>query len=473
MKSSYILSLLAVILIGFSIITTESGCANIVPPTGGPRDSLPPLVVNVNPKDSALNFNSKKILINFNEYVQISEIQKNLIVSPTPKINPIVDSKLKTITITIRDTLEPNTTYSFDFGKAIRDLNEGNILKDYRYIFSTGQALDSLQLAGRVLVAETGKPDSTLIVLLHKNLDDSAVVKDRPRYVTRLDSSGNFQFNNLAPGTFTIYALKDEGGSRRYLSKDQLFAFADSPVTSQSQKKDIVLYAFIEKDTSTRKTTKSATPAKKKPQGVTDKVLIIQTNVSSGELDLLSNLELNFSPDPLRYFDSTKVLFTDEAFQPLPNYYFIRDTSNKKITLVYSWKENTRYNLILDTAFAEDTMGRKLLKNDTITFQTKRISEYGTVSLRFINLQLKDNPVLQFVQGDEVKYTHVFTNNQFYAKLFAPGEYDLRLVLDTNKNGVWDTGQFFGKHQQPEKVIRIQRKVRVKANWDNEVDIQL
>jgi hypothetical protein len=474
-RISTILSLLAGTLISISIITSGTGCASIVPPTGGPKDSLPPVILNVTPKDSTLNFNSKKILFNFNEFIQLNEVQKNLLVNPTPKINPILDVKLKTITVTIKDTLEENTTYALDFGNAIRDLNEGNVLRDYTYIFSTGQKLDSLKLAGKVIVAETGKTDSTLFVMLHKSLDDSAVVKDRPRYVTRVDSGGNFQFNNLAPGTFAIYALKDEGGSRRYLSKDQLFAFADSPVTSQSQKRDIILYAFTEKDT-TKETTgvSKQPPAKKKGIPGADRVLKMQTNlVSGGELDLLSNLELNFFPDPLRYFDSTKVLFTDEAFKPLTNYYFKKDTSNKKITLVYPWTENTRYNLVLDTAFAEDTMGRKLLKKDTISFQTKRNSDYGLVRLRFLKLPLKDHPVLQFVQGEEVKYSHVFTNNEFYAKLFLPGEYELRIVFDTNKNGVWDTGEFFKKHLQPEKVQRITRKIMVKPNWDNEIDIQL
>jgi len=474
MKISYILTLLAVTLIGFSIITTESGCASIVPPTGGPRDSLPPVILNMTPKDSALDFKSKKVVLNFNEFVKVDEVQKNLLVTPVPKINPLIDTKLKTVTINIKDTLEENTTYAFDFGNAIRDINEGNILRNFRYVFSTGKSLDSLQLSGKVIVAETGKADSTLIVILHKNLDDSAVIKDRPRYITRLDSTGNFMFKNLAPGTFAIYALEDEGGQRKYLSKDQLFAFADSPVISQSQNRDIMLYAFIKKDTSKPKEiTTVSTPAKKKNQPNADNVLKFQSNISGGDLDLLSDIEMSFSPDPLRYFDSTKVMFTDEAYKPITNYYYKRDTSNTKITLVYPWAENTRYNMIFDTAFAEDTMGRRILKIDTIPFITKKNSAYGLVRLRFLNLQLKNNPVLQFVQGKDVKYSHVFTNNQFYAKLFAPGEYELRLVFDKNKNGIWDTGEFFGKHLQPEKVMRIPRRITVKANWDNEVDIQL
>ncbi len=195
--------------------------------------------------------------------------------------------------------------------------------------------------------------------------------------------------------------------------------------------------------------------------------------MSGGSLDLLENFQFDFTPEPLRKFDSAHVIFTDEAYKPLTGYHFEMDTSRKKVQLVYPWVENTKYNVIIDTAFAEDTMGRHILKTDTIFIQTKRNSEYGAVRLRFIGLQLSENPVLQFVQGDEVKFKHVFRNNTFNAQLFRPGEYELRIVSDRNKNGEWDTGQFFGEHRQPERVRRIARKINVKANWDNEIDIQL
>src|SRR6185436_8856129 len=122
----------------------------------------------------------------------------------------------------------------------------------------------------------------------------------------------------------------------------------------------------------------------------------------------------------------------------------------------------TSYNLILDKDFAEDTAGHKITRTDTIEFRTKKNSDYGLVRLRFPNLDLSKNPVLQFVQSDQVKYSYVFNGGkEFYARLFAPGDYDLRILLDANKNGVWDPGEFFGKHIQPEKVIPITRKLTV------------
>ena len=475
MKVSYLVPALAVVIIGLFIISSGSGCASIVPPTGGPRDSLPPVIVKLDPRDSGRLFNEKKITLTFNEFVQVDEIQKNLIVSPTPKVNPVVTIKLKNVIVTIKDTLEPNTTYSLDFGNAIKDLNEGNVFRNFRYVFSTGTTIDTLELGGRVLVAETGKADSTLVVMLHRTTDDSAVVKEKPRYVARVDTAGNFRFRNIAPGNYRLYALEDESGQRRFLSKEQLFAFADSAVSAQSQKNDFILYAFHEKDTASKKSSSSLPVIQQKKPGVeaADRRLKFQTNLSGGDLDLLENFEFDFSPEPLRSFDSTKVVLTDDAFKPLSGFHFQKDTSNKKVTLIYPWVENTKYNVIIDTAFAEDTTGRRILKNDTIFIHTKRTSEYGLLRLRFLGLSLSDNPVLQFVQGSDVKFTHVFRNNTFFAPLFRPGEYELRLVADRNRNGKWDTGQFFGEHRQPETVRRISRKINVKANWDNEIDIQL
>ncbi|THU37025.1 hypothetical protein FAM09_18900 [Niastella caeni] len=454
----------------------QTGCANIVPPMGGPRDSVPPRLVHMNPRDSAKNFTGKKIVIEFDEFVQLDNVQENLLVSPVPKVNPVIESKLRTVTITVKDTLQPNTTYSIDFGNAIKDINEGNILKNFTYLFTTGSSLDSLELTGKVIIAETGKTDSTLIVMLHTSQDDSAVIKEKPRYVARVDKDGNFAFSNLPSGSFALFALKDEGGQRRYLSNTQLFAFADERVTPSTSPKPVTLYAYLEKEEEKDKgkskpAIQPGRPAARK-NGKENTNLRFETNLTNNELDLLSQFEFRF-PTPLKNFDSTRVKFTDEKHEPLANYRFTTDTSNKKVTLTYSWTENTEYNLILDSAFAEDTAGNRVQKLDTLSFRTKKPSDYGLVRLRLLNLDFSKNPVLQFVQNDEVKFAYPMTTREFNAKLFVPGEYDLRILYDDNKNGVWDAGSFFEKRRQPEKVLPISRKLTVKANWDNIVDITL
>lgn len=474
-----VLSILFIIIVIAQFQVFTAGCANIIPPSGGPRDSLPPLLTKVNPKDSTRNFTGKKIVFEFDEFIAPPEnVQENLLISPVPKLTPNITSKLKTLTVTIKDTLEENTTYSINFGNAIKDINEGNVLKDFTYVFTTGNTIDSLTVSGKVIIAETGKSDSTLIAVLHRNTDDSAVIKERPRYVARLDREGNFRFRNLPPGTFALYAFKDEGGQRKYMDKSQLFAFADTLVNTQSNQ-SFTLYAYTEKEEKEEEEKKPVAPASIRPGAtkgagaVQDKRLRIETNLANQELDLLGNLEINFRAAPLKYFDSSKVRFTNDKYEPLTGHKFTTDTSNKKVTLQYKWEANTAYNLIVDKEFAEDTLGHKLLRTDTLSFRTKKESDYGLVRLRFLNLDLSKNPVLLFVQGDQVKFSHVFTDRNFNARLFTPGEYDLRILFDTNKNGVWDPGEFFGKHLQPEKVIPVSRKLNVKANWDNEIDITL
>ena len=113
------------------------------------------------------------------------------------------------------------------------------------------------------------------------------------------------------------------------------------------------------------------------------------------------------------------------------------------------------------------------MKNDTLTFISKKASTYGMVLLRFLNLDLTINPDLQLAQGDNVVYSHVFTSKEFYAKLFVPGEYEMRILYDDNKNGLWDPGNYFGTRRKPELVKPIVRKLNVKANWDNEIDVNL
>jgi len=474
MKKVSAISLTVIIIITFISVISGPGCANIIPPEGGLKDSLPPFLEKATPPDSSHNFSEKKITLTFDEYIQLQNPNQELIVSPVPQEEPVIESRLKTLTIRLRDSLEPNTTYTLNFGNAVRDVNEGNIARNFTYIFSTGATFDSLTLSGKVILAANGKVDTTLVVMLHKNGDDSAVVNEKPRFLTRLDSSGNFRFRNLPWGTFYIYALQDQGNSHRYQSEKQLFAFADSSVTIQTNKKPILLYAYAESSTTTPAGSRPQLSARPKPGGNnSEKRLKFQTNAGNGQLDLLDSLVLTFEV-PLKTLDTSLVHFSsDSTFTPLTNYHFVTDSTQKKLTLQYNWQENTRYNLILEKEFAQDTLGRALLKADTLKFKTKKLTDYGTIRMRFKNFIASLNPVLLFVQNDNVIKSFPLTGPELTQSIFPPGEFELRVLYDRNKNGKWDPGEFFGKHIQPELVKPIGRKVTIKSNWDNEFDIAL
>ena len=445
------------------------GCANIIPPTGGDRDSLPPILVNASPANATKEFKAKKITFTFDEYVELQSVQENLIVSPTPELFPKVNSKLKTVTIEILDTLEPNTTYAYNFGKSIKDVNEGNVLKGFNYIFSTGSVIDSMELTGKVLLAETGAVDSTLIVMLHRNGNDSAVIKENPRYVTTLDSNGNFRFRNLAAGTYYAYALKDDTRSRRYLSEGQIFGFSDDPVYVGPNPLPLELHAYIEKKDAG--TTSPLSINRGAATRADAGKLKYTTSLGVAQQDLTKDLTISFE-HPLKNFDSSLLLFsTDSTFIPEKNFTLELDSLNKKITLKTSWKPGTLYNLVIQEKFAEDTLGNKLSKPDTLRIDTRRLSDYSSLRLNFTNADLSKNPVLFFKLGSLLMNSFPLTSSVFYQQLFLPGDYDLKILFDDNKNGKWDPGKFFENRKQPEIVRSVQIKLNIRVNMDNEFDI--
>jgi hypothetical protein len=449
------------------LLLVESGCANVVPPSGGPRDTIPPTIVSVDPPHETTNFNAKEIKIVFDEYVELNDVYKNLLISPLPKVMPEVTRKLKTVTVKIKDTLTPNTTYVYNFARVIKDVNEGNPAKDLLYVVSTGNYFDSLQLSGNVKMARTGKADSTLVVMLHSNMDDSAVVQERPRYITRVDTSGTFFFRYLAPGTYRIYALKDESGSYLY-NGEQIFAFADSPVVvSATPPEPIQLWAYAP-EKKKEDATDAAVEINKK-----EKRLKFTTNLDASKQDILKAFEMKFE-SPLKNFDSSKIAVSiGSDFQPFRDYKLTLDSTRRLLTMNVQWLQDTTYNLVLQKDFASDSLDRQLLKADTITFTTKAQKDYGQVRITFVNLDLSKNPLLLLNQGEQTKYSFPLTGDVFQMQYCVPGEYDMEIVYDTNQNGKWDPGEFFVEKRQPEMVTHLDRKLVVKADWETEFEIKL
>lgn len=462
-------SVLPVLLVLSFGLLLSVGCANIVPPSGGPRDSLPPVLVNAVPADSTTNFRGNRITLNFDEYIDLQEVHNNLLFTPIFPNTPIVEARLRTITIRLKDSLESNTTYTFNFGNAIRDINEGNILRNFDYTFSTGAYIDSLQLSGRVVLAQTGGTDSTLIVVLHRNLADSAVEKLQPRYVARVDRQGAFTFRNLPPGTFAIYALGEAQQSRRYMSKSQLFAFADAPVVTGDTTQNMTLLAYREQEAAPITGTATAT----RPQSAADRRLRYTTNLSGNQQGLLDSLVFTFER-PLRTFDSAQLsLHTDSTFTPVATYTTTLDTTRKRLVLHTAWTPGATYHLILNPEFAVDTLGYRLPRRDTLSFTARNLEDYGRITLRLRNIDTAQNPVLQLVQNDKVVFSAPVKNGVFTHSLFMPGDYDLRILYDRNGNGVWDAGQFGTIKRQPEIVRPLTEKINVKPAWDNEFERSL
>lgn len=475
-----LLSLLAIVIL-FTTLTVPSGCANIIPPQGGPRDTIPPVLLKANPTDRSLNVNSNRLVFTFDEFIEIQNAQQEVIVSPLPAVAPTIESKLKEITVRLRDSLQLNTTYTIQFGNAIKDYNEGNVLKNFSTTFSTGSRLDSGELRGKLILAETGKIDSTLIVVLHRSADDSAIVKDRPAYITRLNGKGEFVFQQLPDRDFYVYALKDDGGMRRLMGNDARVAFLDSAAHPSANPASITLYAFDLKEKEiTQPSVAPSLPTpgiKGKPGGAAaEKRLRYSNNLSEGKQDLLRAFELSVD-QPLTRFDSSRIrLYTDTSFVPVNKYSLSIDSNRRKITLQVNWAEDKLYKLVVDKESLKDTLDRQLLKSDTISFTTRRKADYGKLSIRIRNTNSSSpseiNPVLQLVLNETiVASAPLGSDGSFRRDLFLPGTYEIRILYDRNKNGRWDRGQLFPTRLQPERVRLLDRKITVKANWENEYEL--
>jgi uncharacterized protein (DUF2141 family) len=217
-----------------------TGCAKRGSITGGLKDTIAPVLKSSFPKNYSTNFTGKTIRLNFDEYIKLKNINKQLIVSPpmtkAPEVLPTNASKY--ITIKINDTLRPNTTYSFNFGQSIEDNNEGNPYRQFKYVFSTGPYIDSLSLSGTIKDAYEKKTESFNTIMLYEideKYKDSAVYKEYPRYITNtLDSATAFKLENLKSGKYLLVGLKDKNNNYKFDPKDDKIAFHKEYITVPS-----------------------------------------------------------------------------------------------------------------------------------------------------------------------------------------------------------------------------------------------
>ncbi|NTW31259.1 MAG: Ig-like domain-containing protein [Bacteroidetes bacterium] len=206
-------------------------CANIVTPSGGQKDITPPIVLKTTPYNFSKNFAGNSIKIGFNEYVKLTDMANQVMVSPFMKEMPEIKIKGKSIVVNFSDTLKPDNTYSISFGKSISDITENNVLRGYRYFFSTGNTIDSLYLKGIVRNAFTLKPENSVLVMLYNNLEDSVPYKEKPFYIAKTDDTGAFYFSNLKKGRYKIFSLKDANNNFIYDQPSEKIAFIDSLIT--------------------------------------------------------------------------------------------------------------------------------------------------------------------------------------------------------------------------------------------------
>ena len=218
------------IVLALAWIVIISSCANIGMPTGGPKDSIPPVLVETSPEYKALNYDGKDVRFTFNEYLAIDEISETLVISPPLEKRPTIRTKSKTLIVQFNEELKDSATYSFDFKNSVVDNNEKNPIENLRFSFSTWSVHDSLRVAGRVINSFNLEPIEKGLVMLHSNLHDSAVYRVRPDYIAKTDEDGLFMIDNIASGSYHIFALNDLNSDLLYNEGAEEIAFVDTLV---------------------------------------------------------------------------------------------------------------------------------------------------------------------------------------------------------------------------------------------------
>jgi len=208
------------------LIAMVAGCARMGQPDGGWYDDTPPRVVGASPEDKAVNVNTKKVAINFNEFIKLEDATNKVVVSPPQLEVPEIKAAGKKIIVDLKDTLKANTTYTIDFSDAISDNNEGNPMGNYTYSFSTGESIDTFEVSGNVLDASNLEPVKGILVGLYDDLSDTAFNTKPMMRVSRTDSRGRFIIKGVAPGTYRVYALQDADGNYMYSQKSEMLAFS-------------------------------------------------------------------------------------------------------------------------------------------------------------------------------------------------------------------------------------------------------
>ena len=517
--------------LGFFIVVSLilSQCANRGTTTGGDKDETPPVIVKSSPKNFSINFDAQEIEIQFDEYVKLKNIQKQLIISPPmniePEITPVGIAS-KVITIKIFDTLQPNTTYAFNFGESISDNNEGNLFPYYKYVFSTGNYIDSLSVSGIVSDALNKDVDERVAVLLYEvdsSFYDSIVYNQKPKYVAVTDSSSVFSLENIKKGSYLLTALKEDSPNYTYQQKTDKIAYRKQFITVPSDTA-YVLRLFKESIDYSFKRARQASQNKIAfgYEGEGESMLIKMlsdvpddfSSVITKEIDkdtlnywyrptlevdslifevvrahfidtvvvrikdfksdslvfksLTSNLKLKdpyivSATIPLEKVNQSKVQVINKDSVFLKTTMFLDSVTNN-VVLNFDKTEKNSYKIqFLPGAFT-DFFGAK---NDTINYNatTKFQSDYGNVRVNIGNGVYPMIIQITNAKGVVVESFFAKDSSPVDFKDVSPGIYFLRAIFDSDKNGLYDTGDYLSK-VQPERVSYASEPIEVRAGWD-------
>ncbi|WP_322971476.1 Ig-like domain-containing protein [Faecalibacter sp. LW9] len=521
-------------------IFSLNSCARKGSPSGGPKDIDPPVMVASFPDTMAVNVdpNFKEIRIDFNEYIQLKEYNKNVVISPPFEKAPVVtplSMAAKELKIKLQEPLQPNTTYNINFGDAIQDYNEGNKLSNFSYVFSTGSYIDSLNVKGRISPGiDFELPKKTLVGLykITEEYNDSVILKSKPYYISRADENGNFDLKYLSQGKYKIIAFEDVIENTKFDPAKEKVAFHNEIIDlkgnasvdlklfkqkpnyrfSKAEQKGYghivfrtegatqpVTVSILEREFQTAVI--DAHPANDsinfwfnpKTEGFTNKSERISFEVKHGDkvdkatvlysnpvkeyefnFKTISNLKLApTSPfeiagsAPIASIDKSLInVFKDTVQIPFD----VRINEKDKQIVEFLFEKNLGENFEIN-AYPNAFKDIFNTPNDTLVYQFKtgQREDFGNLKVRLQNLP--EAPIfLQLIQKNQtykVVQERTGTSREFEFPNLTPGEYYLRVLIDSNNNGAWDSGNVLDQIQ-PEPVYIYPDKILIRAMWDSD-----
>lgn len=231
--------LLNLFILGVVLSSLFLSCAQQTAPTGGPRDTIPPVLISTRPAPEATNFNGEQIELYFSEHIIITNPKEQILVIPD---HPYTITSRKTkATIELEPPLKDSTTYSLNFRDAIADITEKNPVRNLKYVFSTGPFIDSLSISGTVYNVQSNEPFEDATVALYEN-DTFNIFSHRPQYITKSDEKGRYDITNLKPGTYYVYAFRDDNKNLIVESKSEAFGFITDSLNLQNDVNNIDIY---------------------------------------------------------------------------------------------------------------------------------------------------------------------------------------------------------------------------------------
>ena len=379
-------------------------CANRGYPEGGPKDETPPQVVEEVPLSYTTNFKAKRVNIYFDEFVQLNDINNKFIFSPPVKKDPKVSLKGKYVQVAIPDSLRENTTYSLDFADAIVDNNESNPLGFYRYVFSTGERIDTLELGGTVVNAESYEPVLGVLVALYEKSGDSIPLKELPDYIARTDSSGNFRLTNLREGHYRVMAIEDANRDKMYTPESEMFAWMDTtvfPVVEPATRVDTfhVIEKIVEADTILRDSIVRTDYLAYGPSNLYLRLFLEKlTQLYLVEDDRKEREQLNFIFSIPGENGLEVTLWDTLATEPLPQDWYFKEHSAGNDTLTLWIKDSTVYkkdtlNVIL-SYMRSDSTGQWERYSDTARYTFRAKEKKGGKSKK----KDEDAPKVEFLE---------------------------------------------------------------------------